>query len=399
MNGRIVVAHIITKLELGGAQLNTLHTVEHLDLARFDAYLLCGPGGVLKSRLAETERFFEIPALGREIRPGRDIQALLQLLRLFKRFRPQVVHTHSSKAGILGRLAARLAHVPVVVHTVHGFSFSPQQPFFQRHLYRLVERACRPLTDHFIFVSRSDMEQALRLKLVDPPCPDAAAPSRSDATRNGFSLIRSGFPLEKFRAAADAAAVRAKYDLSPGCFVCGTIAPFKPQKGLLRLVDVAARVIASNPEVFFFIAGDGEQRPQLEAELRRRGIAANFRLPGFIRDVENAMDAFDIGLSTALWEGLPQSLVQLRLKKKAIVASDIPGNREVVRDRENGILVPWNDAECFAAAILELARDAGLRRRLGDFSAEDFSEWSADVLVARQQELYQRLVIGSWTRS
>lgn len=111
------------------------------------------------------------------------------------------------------------------------------------------------------------------------------------------------------------------------------------------------------------------------------------------------MDAFDIGLSTALWEGLPQSLVQLRLKKKAIVASDIPGNREIVRNGENGVLVPWNDTERFAAAILELAGNAGLRRRLGDFSAEDFSEWSADVLVSRQEELYQRLVIRSWTRS
>jgi glycosyltransferase involved in cell wall biosynthesis len=265
------------------------------------------------------------------------------------------------------------------------------QPFLQRRFYRLAERACRPLTDHFVFVSRSDMDQARRLKLMIPP--------RIDSDGDSFSLIRSGFPLGKFLARGDAAAARAKYDLPPGCIVCGTIAPFKPQKGLLGLVEVAARVIARNPEVIFFIAGDGEQRPLLEAELRRRGIAANFRLPGFIRDVENVMDAFDIGLSTARWEGLPQSLVQLRLKKKAIVASDIPGNREVVRDRENGLLVPWNDAERFAAAILELAGNAGLRRRMGNFSAEDFSEWSADVLVARQEELYQRLVVRSWTRN
>ena len=124
MSAMIVVAHVITKLELGGAQLNTLHTVEHLDPTRFDALLLSGPGGVLKSRLSGTGRFFEVPALGREVRLGRDIQALLQLLRFFRRLRPQIVHTHSSKAGILGRAAARLARVPVVVHTIHGFSFS-----------------------------------------------------------------------------------------------------------------------------------------------------------------------------------------------------------------------------------------------------------------------------------
>ncbi|MDD8013660.1 MAG: glycosyltransferase, partial [Acidobacteriota bacterium] len=149
--------------------------------------------------------------------------------------------------------------------------------------------------------------------------------------------------------------------------------------------------------VFFIITGDGEQRPALEAELRRLGIASNFRLPGFIRDVENAMDAFDIGISTALWEGLPQSLVQLRLKKKAIVASDIPGNREVVGDGKNGFLLPAADHDRFAAAILKLAGDAELRQKLGGFDAEDFSEWSADVLVARQEELYQRLLVNSWT--
>jgi glycosyltransferase involved in cell wall biosynthesis len=383
MNGaRITVVHLVTRLELGGAQLNTLYTVEHLDPLRFDVYLLCGPGGMLKSRLAETDRLIVVPSLAREIRVIKDLQALVQLVQLFKRIRPQIVHTHSSKAGILGRLAARLAGVPVVVHTVHGFSFSPFQSFAKRNFYRLAETFCRRLTSHFVFVARGDIDLARRHKLVN----------------GNFSLIRSGFPLEKFLGRpADPAALKAKYALPEGGFVCGIIAPFKPQKGLMHLAAIAALVIRRNPAVIFFIAGDGEQRHELEAELRRLGIAANFRLPGFVPDVENAMDGFDVGVSTALWEGLPQSLVQLRLKKKAVVASDIPGNREVVRDGENGFLLPVGEHQRFADAILRLAADAGLRRRLGDFSAEDFGEWSAAVLVARQEELYQRLLVSSWT--
>jgi len=380
---RIVVVHLITKLELGGAQLNTLYTAEHLDPERFDAYLLCGPGGMLQSRLAAADRLIVVPALGREIRPGRDLQALFQLMRLFKRIQPQIVHTHSSKAGILGRLAAALAGVPLVIHSVHGFSFSSYQPFWKRNFYLLAEKVCRRLTDHFIFVACADIELARQLKLAG----------------SNLTLIRSGFPMEKFLARGDAAAMRARYDLPEGCFVCGVVAPFKPQKGLAHLLAIAARVIAVDPTVFFFIAGDGEERPRIEAELLRRGMAANFRLPGFIPDVENAMDGFDIGVSTALWEGLPQSLVQLRLKKKAVLASDIPGNREVIRDNENGFLLPVADHERFAAAILRLAADAGTRRRLEDFSAEDFSAWSADVMVARQEELYQRLQLNSWTGS
>ncbi len=382
MSGRIVVAHVVTKLELGGAQLNTLHTVEHLDPTRFDACLISGPGGMLKSRLADADRHLIAPALGREIRPGRDLQALLQLVRLLRRTAPQIVHTHSSKAGILGRAAARLARVPIVVHSVHGFSFSPFQPLLQRSFYRLAERSCRRLTDHFVFVSRGDIEQARRLKLV----------------RDNYSLIRSGFPLEKFRDRGDGPAARARFGLPADAFVCGVVAPFKPQKGLLRLARIAARAIAADPRIHFLVAGDGALRPQLEAELERLGIAAHFRLPGFVRDVENAMDAFDIGVSAALWEGLPQSLVQLRLKGKAVVASDIPGNREIVRHGENGLLVATGDSEGFTAAILRLAGDSGLRRRLGEFAGEDFGEWSAENLVARQEELYQRLLVRSWTR-
>lgn len=382
MSGSLItVAHVITKLELGGAQLNTLHTVEHLDRLRFSPYLLCGPGGSLRSRLAEEERLIVVPALGREIRPGRDLQALAQLVRLFRRLRPRIVHTHSSKAGILGRLAARLAGVPIVIHSVHGFPFSPFQPFLKRNAYRLAEKCCRRLTRHTVFVSRSDLDLARRWRLAAP----------------GHSLIRSGFPQEKFRGRRDPRLAKADFGLPADAFVCGVVAPFKPQKGLRHLAAIASLVIGRDPSVRFLVAGDGAGRGELEADLQRRGIADNFRLPGFIADIENAMDAMDIGVSTALWEGVPQSLVQLRLKGKAVVASDIPGNREVIRDGENGFLRPVADHEAFAAAILELAADPALRLRLGAFPSEDFSEWSGEVLVARQEELYQRLVLDRLT--
>ena len=377
-NSRTIVVHLITKLELGGAQLNTVYTAEHLDPLRFDVYLLSGPGGPLSARLAGADRTIFIPALTRKISLGKDLLALISLLRLFKNIKPHIVHTHSSKAGILGRLAAFLVRVPIIIHSVHGFSFSPFQSFFKRNFYLFFEKLCRPLTSHFIFVARGDIDLAHRKKLVG----------------DNFSLIRSGFPLEKFIGChEDLAVLKKKYDLPDGYFVCGAIAPFKPQKGLFHLVEIAARVISQNPEVVFFIAGDGEQRQELEDELQRRGIFQNFRLPGFLHDVENAIDCFDIGVSTALWEGLPQSLVQLRLKKKAVVASDIPGNREVIHDGVNGYLVPINDHECFASAILKLAADKVLRQQLGSYDGEDFSEWDAAVMVSRQEELYQRLLL------
>jgi glycosyltransferase involved in cell wall biosynthesis len=377
-NSRIKVVHLITKLEIGGAQLNTVYTAEHLDPLSFDTYLFSGPGGPLVARLAGADRMIFIPALTRKISLGKDLLALISLLRLFKNIRPHIVHTHSSKAGILGRLAAFAAGVPIIIHSVHGFSFSPLQSFFKRNFYLFFEKICRRLTSHFVFVARSDIDLARAKKLIG----------------DNFSLIRSGFPLHKFSGRPeDLTVLKKKYDLPDGYFVCGVIAPFKPQKGLFQLLDIAARVIRQNPAVLFFIAGDGEQRQELKKELQRRGIFKNFRLPGFLYDVEKAIDCFDIGVSTALWEGLPQSLVQFRLKKKAVVASDIPGNREVIRDGVNGYLLPLNDHESFAAAILKLAADRVLRQQLGSYDNEDFSEWDAAVMVSRQEELYQRLLL------
>ena len=378
-NSRIKVVHLITKLELGGAQLNTVYTAEHLDPLSFDTYLFSGPGGILTAQLAGEGRMIFIPQLTREISLGKDLRALFSLIRLFKIIKPQIVHTHSSKAGILGRLAAFAARVPIIIHSVHGFSFSPFQSFFKRKFYLFFEKICRPLTSHFVFVAKDDIKSASSHKLL----------------ADNYSLIRSGFPLKKFLARnAHVPDLKKKYQLNDS-FVCGVIAPFKPQKGLFQLLDIAAHVLSQNPAIIFFIAGDGEQRRELEAELQRLGIYHNFRLPGFLPDVENAIDCFDIGISTALWEGLPQSLVQLRLKKKAVVASDIPGNREVIRDGVNGYLVPINDHERFASAILKLAANKVLRLQFGSYDNEDFSEWDADVMVSRQEELYQRLMTNS----
>jgi len=209
-NGKITVVHVITKLDLGGAQLNTLYTAEHLDPLRFDVYLLSGAGGLLKSRLADQDRLITVPALAREIHFGKDLQAFFSLLWFFKRVRPQIVHTHSSKAGILGRLAAHMAGIPVIIHSVHGFSFSPFQSFFKRKFYLLAEKFCSRLTSHFVFVAQSDIRLALGKKLVT----------------DNFSLIRSGFPLEKFIVRpGDLAVLKKKYNLPDGHFVCGAIAP------------------------------------------------------------------------------------------------------------------------------------------------------------------------------
>lgn len=376
---KVKVVHVITKLELGGAQVNTIYTYENLDDMEFVPYLFSGPGGILTDKVEIKDRFTILPHLIRSINPIKDLKAFFHLRKLLKEIKPHVVHTHSSKAGILGRLAAFSTGVPVVIHSVHGFSFSPHQSFAKRSFFVTAEKMVSGMTDHFIFVAKEDIETAKQKKLVS----------------DNFSLIRSGFPLQKFMdKAADRDALRARFGIRPNDFVCGVIAPFKPQKGLFHLADIAEKVIAAiagKKNVLFMVTGDGELREPLEKKLKEKGIFEHFRLPGFVFDIENAIDTFDIGVSTALWEGLPQSLVQLRLKKKAVVASDITGNREVIKNKKNGFLVDVFDHDSFAEQIVQVIRDKDTRERFEDYN-DDYSQWDAAYMVHEQEKLYHSLL-------
>jgi glycosyltransferase involved in cell wall biosynthesis len=377
----VKVVHIITKLELGGAQINTVYTYENLDENQFETYLISGPGGILTDKVEKKEHFFIVKDLVRQLNPLKDLKAFFQVRRILKKIKPDIVHTHSSKAGIIARTAAFFLRVPVIIHSVHGFSFSPFQSFLKRTFYITAEKVVSRLTSHFVFVSNDDIETGKKKKLI----------------KENYSLIPSGFPFNKFLTKSpDTASLRKKNNIKETDFVCGIIAPFKPQKGLFHLIEIAEKVLKAEEtkkNVVFMIAGDGDLREAIEAKLEEKGILEHFRLPGFVFDIENYIDIFDLGISTALWEGLPQSLVQLRLKKKAVIASNIPGNREVIRENKNGFLVDVQDYETFAGKILYLIDEKEKRERLAGFTEEDFSPWNADYMVKEQEKLYKLLSV------
>jgi glycosyltransferase involved in cell wall biosynthesis len=330
----------------------------------------------LNEKVGRKRNFLIIPDLIREIRPLKDLKALIQTIKALRQIRPHILHTHSTKAGIIGRVAAFLLRVPVRIHSVHGFAFSPLQSLPKRTVYYLVELLVSPITSHFVFVARADIGTAKKRGLV----------------RKRYTLIRSGFPAKPFQQRhSDTEPIKRTYGIKQDQIVCGVIAPFKAQKGLFHLIDVAQRVIERDQRAIFFLAGDGELRTDLEAELRKREIAENFRLPGFLFNLDRVMDIFDIGVTTALWEGLPQSLVQMRLKKIPVVASDIPGNREIIKHHKNGLLAEVSDHQALADHILYLMGNRRERVGLGNFS-DDFSQWDAAHMVKAQERLYQSLL-------
>jgi len=371
----IKVLHIITKLELGGAQINTIYTYDNLSKDEFSVFLLSGANGILNNRVNNKKNHIILKELIRSINPIKDFTALFKIIKYIKHIKPDIIHTHSSKAGILGRIAAKLCNVPIIIHSVHGFAFSPNHSKIKNSTYICIEKIISKITSHFIFVSKNDINTAIKHKLI----------------KNNFTLIRSGFPIKKFLEWKDnKQIIKEKYQIPKNHFVCGVIAPFKPQKGLFHLINIAEIVIKKNKNVIFIIAGDGSLRNKLTKSIKEKGLLKYFRLPGFIDDVQNIISIFDLGISTALWEGLPQSLIQLRLMKKTVIASDIPGNKEVIIDGKNGFTHNVNDYKGFSKKILSIINNKELRNKTDNFK-DNLTNWDADYMVKEQELLYKTL--------
>jgi len=388
----VKVIHVITRLELGGAQENTLYTLGHLQRGEFRGMLVTHPEGILADEAREAKGYEKVflPALVREVKPFSDLKALVQLTRLFRREmraakddaggRAVLVHTHSSKAGILGRTAARLAGVPVVVHSIHGYGFHPYQPRLVRSFYVLLERLVARWTTHFIAVSQANIDQGLSLGLFRP---------------SQVTLIRSGIEIDVFRSKArERAAARAALGLSPSDRVAGMVACFKPQKNPVDFVRLAALVSAQVPAARFVLAGDGLLRPEVEEAVRRSGLQERFHLLGWRRDIADIIAAFDVLVLTSLWEGLPRVFPQAMAAGRPIVAYRVDGAPEAVADGVSGHLVEPGDFESAAARVVEILKDPALGAALGEAGAGRVHEFDASRMVKQQEELYRRLCSG-----
>ncbi len=379
------VVHVITKLELGGAQENTLYTVGHLDRREFEPYLLAGPGGLLdgEARALLGGRFLTVPHLVREVRPWSDWRAYREIGRVLLDIRrghpgPMVVHTHSSKAGILGREAARAAGADAVIHSVHGFGFNPRQARPARALFVGIERRAARGTDAFIAVSRANMSEGERLGLFLP---------------GAASLIRSGIVIDDFaRPKRPAREVRASLGVPPDAPVALMIACFKPQKAPVDFVRAAALVSAARPDARFLVVGDGELRPAVEAAVRGLGLEGKVLLLGWRRDVPDLLHAADLLALTSLWEGLPRVCPQAMAAGRPVVATAVDGTPEAVEEGKTGFLVPPGDFRGAAERMLRLLNDPALARAMGEEGRRRVAEFDAGLMVRRQEELYRRLL-------
>jgi glycosyltransferase involved in cell wall biosynthesis len=369
--------HIITRLDFGGAQGNTLYTAAHLDQERFDAVIIAGRGGALQDQAAPSRTSFA-ENLVRPISPLKDLAAFFELRALLKRLRPEIVHTHSSKAGILGRLAAASAGVPVIVHTFHGFGFHPLQNFFKRGLYILLEKLCARLSSALIFVSRSNMATARAAGIGAP---------------KQYRLIRSGVKLSAYPARIDRAAVRGALGLAPEDLVVLSIGNAKPQKNPGHFLEAAARLAPVFPAARFVFVGGGEALEDLRAQARARGLAKSCLFTGWRSDSADLLAAADVFALVSLWEGLPRALVEAMKTGLPSVCYATDGVTDILKDGENGCCVPQGDLDAFCTALDRLLADGALRARLAaGAAASDLAEFDIDFMVRQQEALYSELL-------
>lgn len=411
------IAHLITRMIVGGAQENTL--LNCLDLAGEygDEVLLVtgpslGPEGDLlaqakvregragEGRRADTVAGFPIerlrfdhlgrdvelpvvtvPSLVRAIRPATDWRALGDLRAILRAYRPEVVHTHSAKAGILGRVAAWSLHVPAIVHTVHGAPFGPYDPWPRRKFYawceRYAARRCHKLVS--VADAMTDLMVAARV-----------------APREKFTTIYSGMEVEPFLAApAERDAVREQLGYHPADIVIGKIARLFHLKGHEYVVRAARAVVDAIPCAKFLFVGDGILQDRLRAQIRAAGLQDHFQFTGLVppERIPGLIAAMDIVVHTSLREGLARVLPQALIVGRPVVTYDIDGAREVAIPGQTGYLLPPESVTELSQALIDLARDPSQRAQYGATGRQRFAnQFRHETMTARTREVYERVL-------
>lgn len=381
------VVHIITRLILGGAQENTLLTCEDLLRTYGDEVLLVtgppeGPEGSLLERArAGGVPMVVLPSLCRPIHPWQDGVSYFALRRILRRFQPDVVHTHSAKAGLLGRAVAWSLGVPAVVHTVHGAPFHPYQPAWVRWFFRACERWAARHCHLLVCVADALAEQLV---------------ASGVAPREKCRTVYSGMEVEPFLQAEQyRQEYRSRLGWGPEYVVVGKIARFFYLKGHEYLLAAAPQILAQQPQVRFLLVGDGILREKIDRQIQQLGLGEYFRMVGLVppEEIPRWIAAMDILVHVSLREGLARALPQALLASRPVVSFDIDGAREVVLPERSGYLVPPKDAHRLAEAVVQLAAQPNLRDRLGQEGRRRCVElFRHERMTAQLRALYLELL-------
>jgi glycosyltransferase involved in cell wall biosynthesis len=384
MNRRkIRILQVITSLTTGGAQEHMIYLCDLLDKKRFCVTILSGTqttsdADCVEEVIKKNINLTLAPQLSREINPIRDLVALFKMMTYIRKERFDVVHTNSSKAGILGRLAARWAGVPVIVHTAHGWAHHNFMNKWRRKFYIMLERIAEKFTDKIVAVSELSVKKALNDKI---------------GQQGKYCIIRSGIDIEKFtRYGIDVDKEKRKWKIDPSDKVVGTVTRLFDQKSPGDFIRMANEILKSNGRVSFLLVGDGPLKKEMEVMMAEYKLSKKVILTGFRSDIPELLSIVDVFVLTSLWEGLPRVLPQAMAMGIPIVATCVDGIPEAVKHGQNGFLVPPKDFHALAQRTLQLIENPSLAKRMGEAGKQMVSpKFCVKEMVKKTEKLYEYL--------
>lgn len=387
------IVYIITRLDKGGSAETTLLTVSLLNRERYEVFLI--HGFTLESNMGPEEneavqhdlvmaddkgvKVFVIPSLVRRLSFKNDLLAFISIYRLIKQIRPHIVHTHTSKAGLLGRLAACLARVPIIIHTPHGHVFHSYYGLILTNIFVFAEKISSFMTNKIIALTEKEKVEHLE---------------KGIASTEKFTIIHSGVKLDYFmNMSIDIKAKKKELGIPPGYNVVGTIGRLVPIKGYKYLISAAKMIVEEIDKTVFVIVGDGYLKFELERYAEALGVRKDIIFTGWRADSSDILCLFDIFVLPSLNEGMGRVIIEAMALGKPIVASSVGGIIDLVRNGENGILVPPRDSDSLGKALLQLIRNKDLAEELGENGkAMVYPEFDISVMLKKIDGLYESLL-------
>jgi len=371
------ILHVHTLPIVSGSGINTVLTMQGSSDCGAEVGLASAPGGKLEALVREAGmHFYSIRNFVSEVSPFKDLHALWQLDRLLAREKFDLVHTHNSKAGFLGRLAARWNHVPSIIHTVHGFAFHEEENWFFRHLFIVLERMAARWCDQMIAISQPMLEWAQREKIAPP---------------EKLVKIYSGIEVERFRNQPPSPELKSRFGIQPEETVIGVVSKLWEGKGHEVLIDAVARLLDSGCRVKLLMVGEGYLEEKLREKVKHLGIEKNVVFTGFWSDVPEITAILDISALPSFYEGMGRVVLEAMAAGKPVVASRVGGIPEFVEDGVTGYLISPGDVEALVQRLKTLISDSDLRQEMGQRGAERMRhEHSAETMVNRIHQVYQR---------
>ncbi len=392
---RIKILHLITHLGFGGGLDNTLLTVRGHSRDRFDVHLAAGeiePGEYYSDWSVRAREYaddlFILPDLRRSVHLVHDARAVRQIAALIRQENYQIVHTHTAKAGILGRIAARRAGVPVVIHTFHAFGWQVADTFhtsawenrlasLKQRLYVAIERYAAALSDALITVAELNKQEAIERKVAPP---------------EKFSTIYSGIDLDRFTGcSSDRNELCQSLGLDPERPIVGMIGRLSTQKAPLDFVKAAKMALQGKPDAQFILVGDGPLAQEVREAI---GAEQRIRLIGFVENITEIYAVLDVFALSSLWEGLGRALTEAMIMNVPVAATRVGAVPELVIHRETGLLSPPGDTAQLADNIVWLLDNPSEARKMsGRARARVVPAFSGQEMVERIEALYERLLV------